>query len=95
MQFRFPFLPAGICLSDGPSDRKLNYRFSFFRSQTCLDNFVLCLYFSLRGDFKWFLHLALCISLYKLKTIKIRKLFFNGNVFSYFSCISVNETNKT
>ena len=24
MQFRFPFLRAGICLKDGPSDRKLS-----------------------------------------------------------------------
>ena len=37
---------------------------------------------------------CLTYKLVQLKTIKMRKLSFNGNVFSYFSCISVNETNK-
>ena len=36
-----------------------NGRFSFFKFQTCLDNSVSCLHFSLRSDFKSFLYLAL------------------------------------
>ena len=56
-QFRFPFLPAGVCLTMVHLIE--NCRFSFFRFQTCLDNSVSCLYFSLRRDFKWFLYLVL------------------------------------
>ena len=37
---------------------------------------------------------CLMYKLVELKTIKMKKLSFNGNVFSYFSCISVNDTNK-
>ena len=55
-QFRFPFLPAGVCLTMVHLIE--NCRFSFFRVQTCLDS-VSCLYFSLRRDFKWFLYLVL------------------------------------
>ena len=57
VQFRFPFLPAGSCLTMAHLIE--NCRFSFFRFQTCLDNSVSCLYFSLRRDFKWFLYLVL------------------------------------
>ena len=93
MQFRFPFLPAGIFLKMAHLIE--NCRFYFFRFQPCLEDFVLCLYFSLRGDFKWFLYLVLCTSLCtEFKIIKVRKLSSNRNVFSYFSCLSVNETNK-
>ena len=56
-QFHFPFLPAGVCLTMAHLIE--NCRFSFFRFQTCLDNSVSCLYFSLRRDFKWFLYLVL------------------------------------
>ena len=37
---------------------------------------------------------CLTYKLVQLKTIKMMKLSFNENVFSYFSCVSVNETNK-
>ena len=57
VHLRFPFLPAGICLTMAHLIE--NCRFSFFRFQTCLDNSVSCLYFSLRRDFKWFLYLVL------------------------------------
>ena len=57
VQFRFPFLPADSCLTMAHLIE--NCRFSFFRFQTCLDNSVSCLYFSLRRDFKWFLYLVL------------------------------------
>ena len=56
-QFRFPFLPAGVCLTMAHLIE--NCRFSFFRFQTCLDSSVSCLYFSLRRDFKWFSYLVL------------------------------------
>ena len=56
-QFRFPFLPADVCLTMAQLIE--NCRFCFFRFQTCLDNSVSCLYFSLRRDFKWFLYLVL------------------------------------
>ena len=46
VHLRFPFLPAGICLRMAHLIE--NCRFSFFRFQTCLDNSVSCLYFSLR-----------------------------------------------
>ena len=42
VQFRFPFLPAGICLTMAHLIE--NCRFSFFRFQMCLDNIVSCLY---------------------------------------------------
>ena len=61
-QFRFPFLPAGVCLTMVHLIE--NCRFSFFSFQTCLDNSVSCLYFSLRRDFKWFLYLVLKSFLY-------------------------------
>ena len=41
-----------------------NCRFSFFIFQTCLDNSVSCLHFSLRSDFKWFLHRDLVVGSY-------------------------------
>ena len=56
-QFRFSFLPAGVCLT--MAHLVENCRFSFFRFQTCLDSSGSCLYFSLRRDFKWFLYLVL------------------------------------
>ena len=66
-QFRFPFLPAGVCLTMVHLIE--NCRFSFFRFQTCLDNSVSCLYFSLRRDFKWFLYLVLkSLAKYKHET---------------------------
>ena len=46
VQFRFPFLLAGICLMMAHLIK--NCRFSFFRFQMCLDNSVSCLYFMLR-----------------------------------------------
>ena len=42
VQFRFPFLPAGICLTKAHLIE--NCRFSFFRFQTCLDNSVCYVY---------------------------------------------------
>ena len=57
VQFRFPFLPACICLTMAHLIE--NCRFSLFRFQTCLDNSVSCLYFSLRRDFQRFLYLVL------------------------------------
>ena len=48
VQFRFPFLPAGICLT--MAHQIENCRFSFSRFQTCLDNLASCLYFSLHRD---------------------------------------------
>ena len=57
MQFSFPFLLAGICLTMAHLIE--NCHCFLFRFQTCLDNSVSCLYFSLRRDFKLFLYLAL------------------------------------
>ena len=42
MQFRFPFLPAGIFLKMAHLIE--NCRFSFVRFQKCLENFVSCLH---------------------------------------------------
>ena len=48
LQFCFPYLLAGFCFTKAHVFE--NYRFLFFRFQTCFDNFVWCLYFSLRRD---------------------------------------------
>ena len=61
LQFRFPFLPACICLTMGHLIE--NCLFSLSRFQTCLDNFVSCLYFSLRRDSNDFCILSyVCLS---------------------------------
>ena len=56
-QFRFPFPPAGVCLTMAHLIE--NCWFSVFRFQMCSDNSVSCLYFSLCRNFKWFLYLVL------------------------------------
>ena len=76
MQFRFPFLPAGSCLTMAHLIE--NCRFSFFRFQTCLDNSVSCLYFSLRRDFKWFQSIPL----------KNRKSFISFDIVDFYPSIT-------
>ena len=49
LKFRFPFLPAGICLTMAHLIENCRFFFFFLRLETCLDNSVSCLYF------KWFL----------------------------------------
>ena len=57
LQFRFPFLLACIWLTMAHLIE--DCRFSSFSIQTCMDNSVSCLYFSLRKDFRWFVYLVL------------------------------------
>ena len=88
-QFRFPFLPAGVCLRMAHLIE--NCRFSFFRFQTCLDNSVSCLYFSLRRDFKWFLYLVLKVvgsySYVCFCGVIVRWCDFSFTIYKHFSSV--------
>ena len=58
MQFRFPFLPAGICLTMAHLIE--NSRFSFFEPKHVLITLFRASTFRCAA-FKWFLYLVLCM----------------------------------